>query len=82
MLVYADALQRANSFDTEKVRDALAATMLNTFYGNVMFDGTGKNIAKPMALRQIQDGKLHVVAPAAWAAADLIHPRPMWSERE
>ena len=56
--------------------------MLNTFYGNVMFDGTGKNIAKPMALRQIQNGKLHVVAPAAWAAVDLIHPRPTWSERE
>ena len=82
VLVYADALQRAGSLDTEKVRDAIAATMLNTFYGNVMFDGTGKNIAKPMALRQIQNGKLHVVAPAAWAAVDLIHPRPTWSERE
>ena len=82
VLVYADALQRAGSFDTEKVRDAIAATMLNTFYGNVMFDGTGKNIAKPMALRQIRDGKFFVVAPAAWAEVDVIHPRPMWSERE
>ena len=82
VLVYADALQRAGSFDTEKVRDAIAATMLNTFYGNIMFDGTGKNIAKPMALRQIQDGKFLVVAPAAWAEVDVIHPRPLWSERE
>ncbi|MEE9250499.1 MAG: ABC transporter substrate-binding protein, partial [Alphaproteobacteria bacterium] len=81
VLVYADALQRAGSFDTENVRAALSATMLNTFYGNIVFDATGKNIAKPMALRQIQNGKLKVVAPSKWAAVDLIHPRPKWSER-
>ena len=42
VLVYVDAIQRANSFDTEKVRDALAATKLQTFYGWVDFDETGK----------------------------------------
>ncbi len=81
VLVYADAIARANSFDTEKVRDALAATELQTFYGNIKFDKTGKNIAKPMVLRQIQKGKLKVVAPTQWATTKLIHPRPKWSER-
>ena len=81
VLVYADALARAGSLDTEAVRDALAATDLQTFYGFVQFDETGKNIAKPMALRQIQGGKYVVVAPSKWAAAELVHPRPAWSER-
>ncbi len=81
VLTFVDAFQRAGSFDTGKVRDALAATEMQTFYGNIKFDETGKNIAKPMALRQIQDGKLVVVAPAKWAAAEMIYPRPKWSER-
>ena len=74
--VWADALQRAGSFDTEAVRDALAATDLQTFYGNIRFDETGKNIAKPMVLLQIQDGEYRVVAPTAWAADELAFPRP------
>ncbi|NQU14485.1 MAG: amino acid ABC transporter substrate-binding protein [Desulfobacteraceae bacterium] len=81
VLVYVDALERANSFDTEKVRDALADTKLETFYGWVDFDDTGKNIAKPMVLRQIQKGKYIPVAPAKFAAGKVIYPRPKWSER-
>ena len=77
VLVYANAIERANSFDTDAVRDALAATEIQTFYGNVKFDETGKNIAKPMALRQIQGGEYKVVAPTNWAEASLVHPRPM-----
>jgi branched-chain amino acid transport system substrate-binding protein len=81
VLVYADALARAGSFDTEKVRDAIAATSIETFYGNVKFDATGKNVAKPMVLRQIQKGEYKVVAPTRWAKSKLIHPRPKWSKR-
>ena len=81
VLTYVDALQRANSFDTEKVRNAIAATNIQTFYGWVKFDETGKNIAKPMVLRQIQDGKYIPVAPSKFAAGKVIYPRPKWSER-
>ncbi len=76
VMVWADALQRAGSFDTEAVREALAATDLRTFYGNIRFDVTGKNIAKPMVLSQIQDGEYRVVAPTAWASHELRFPRP------
>ncbi len=75
VLVFVDALQRAGSFDTEEVRDAIAATDMQTFYGNIKFDETGKNIAKPMVLYQVQDGQYKVVAPTDWASAKLIHPR-------
>jgi branched-chain amino acid transport system substrate-binding protein len=81
VLVYVDALERAGSFDTEKLRDALAATDLMTFYGPIKFDQTGKNIAKPMVLLQVQKGEYKVVAPTKWATSTLIHPRPKWSER-
>ncbi len=81
VLVWIDALQRAGTFDTEVVRDALAATDLETFYGRVKFDDTGKNIAKPMVLRQIQNGEFVPVAPSQFATGEVIYPRPRWRDR-
>jgi branched-chain amino acid transport system substrate-binding protein len=81
VLTFVDAFQRAGTLDQDAVRDALAATDMQTFYGNIRFDETGKNIAKPMVLYQVQDGEYVVVAPTEWAAADLIHPRPNWADR-
>jgi len=76
VLVYVDAFQRANDFDPTKVRDAISATDLMTFYGPIKFDATGKNVAKPMVLYQVQGGQYKVVAPTKWASAKLVYPRP------
>jgi len=73
--VWKDAFERADSFDTEKLRDALAATDLKTFYGPIKFSEAGNNVAKPMVLRQIQNGKYNVVAPSKWASHDVQWPR-------
>ena len=73
--VWKDAFQRANSFDTKKVRDALAATNMKSFYGGIKFAKAGNNIAKPMVLRQIQNGKFVVVAPSKWASHPVNFPR-------
>lgn len=81
VLVWVDALERAGSFDSAKVRDALSATEMQTFYGNIKFAPTGQNIAKPMALRQIIKGEYKVVAPSKWAEQPVVFPRPTWSER-
>ena len=75
VLVWKEGFEAAGSLDTEKVRDALAATEMQTFYGNIKFSKAGNNIAKPMVLRQIQDGKFNVVAPAKWASHKVVHPR-------
>ena len=75
VLVFKDAFERANSLDKEKLRDALAKTDMETFYGHVKFSPAGNNIAKPMALRQIQNGKYLVVAPSKFAAAKVNWPR-------
>jgi len=79
--VYADAFERAKSLDPEDVRDALAETRMMTFYGRIEFDETGKNIAKPTVLFQVQDGKYVVVYPEEFAEAKIRWPTPPWSER-
>jgi len=76
VLTFVDAFQRAGNLEPDKVRDALAATDMQTFYGNIDFDETGKNIAKPMVLFQVQKGEYVVVAPTKWADGTLIYPRP------
>ena len=85
LLVYKDAFERANSTDKEKVRDALAKTDMQTFYGNIKFGSGGQNIAKPMVLFQVRcEGDTcenKVVAPTKWASAELVHPIPKWSDR-
>ena len=75
VLVWADAFKRAQSFDTEKLRDAIAATEMETFYGHIKFSKAGNNIAKPMVLRQIQAGNYNVVAPSKFASHKLDYPR-------
>ena len=86
LLVFKNAFERANSFDQKKVRDALAATDMQTFYGNIKFAPGGQNVSKPMVLFQVicdSSGKCEnkVVAPLKWASAKLVHPIPKWSER-
>jgi len=73
--VFKDAFERAGSLDKEKLRDAIAATDLQTFYGGVKFAPEGNNIAKPMVLRQIQNGEYNVVAPSEFASHKLNWPR-------
>ncbi len=75
--VFKDAFERAGTLDKEALRDAIAATDLATFYGDIRFSKGGNNIAKPMVLRQIQDGKYNVVAPSAFASHALNWPRMM-----
>jgi branched-chain amino acid transport system substrate-binding protein len=72
VLVFKDAFERANSFDQDKVRDALSATDMDTFYGPVKFSEAGNNIAKPMFYRQIQaDGSYKNIV----SSKDMAMPR-------
>ncbi len=73
--VFADAFQRAGTLDKEAVREALTQTDMSTFYGGIKFSKAGNNIAKPMVLRQIQNGEYNVVAPSGFASHDLNWPR-------
>lgn len=81
VLVYKEAFERAGKLDPKSVRDALAKTEIQTFYGNVKFDANGRNIAKPMVMYQVQDGHYKVVFPPKWANSKLRWPTPAWSKR-
>ena len=81
VLAFADAFERAGSLEPQKVRDAIAATDMETFYGRIDFDATGKNIGKPTVLLQVIKGQYKVVAPSKWATEKAVFPRPNWSER-
>ena len=82
---FKDAFERANSFDRDKVRDALKDTDMQTFYGNIKFGPGGQNVAKPMILFQVRckgdTCENKVVAPTKWASDKFYHPIPKWSER-
>ena len=77
MQVFADAFTRAGSLDPQKVRDALATTKIDTFYGPIAIDSTGKNPAKDMIMMQVLKGQYVVVAPSKWAKDQVVYPRPM-----
>lgn len=75
------AIENAKSLDPAKVRDALAALDVMTFYGQIKFDSRGINIYKPMVVEQIQNGVHHTVYPADVADAQPMYPTPSWDQR-
>ena len=75
------AIEAAGSLDAAAVRSALHEMDVNTFYGQISFDQTGKNVSKPMGAAQIQDGKILLVAPSSSTVAHIIYPAPEWGNR-
>ena len=73
--IWADAFKRAGTLDKEKLRNALAKTDLDTFYGHIKFAPDGRNLTKPMVLRQVQNDKYAVVAPTKYASEKVVFPR-------
>jgi branched-chain amino acid transport system substrate-binding protein len=75
------AIENSQSLDPKKVRDALAALDVMTFFGQVKFDSRGLNIYKPMVVEQIQSGAHHTVFPPEVADAQPKYPTPAWDQR-
>ena len=70
--VFKEAFEAANSFDKDKLRDAISAVEMETFYGDIKFSAQGNNIAKPMFMRQIDaSGTYNLVEKAG----DMSYPR-------
>ena len=75
------AIENAGSLRPARVRDALAALDVVTFFGRIKFDSRGLNVYKPMVVEQIQDGRHRTVWPAEVADARPQYPTPAWSAR-
>jgi branched-chain amino acid transport system substrate-binding protein len=81
VLVYKAAIEKAQSLDAKKVRDALAAVDVETLYGRVKFEPTGQ-IAMGQVLVQIQEGKLVPVYAFGKMLGKPAYPAPKWSMRK
>src|SRR5256714_11428474 len=75
------AIERAASTEPAKVREALAATDLNTFFGQIKFDDRGANAVKPVYVQQIQSGRAVLIWPPEVASARPRYPDPGWAKR-
>ena len=70
--VFKEAFEAANSFDKDKLRDAISAVEMETFYGDIKFSAQGNNIAKPMFMRQIDGSGTYGLVEKA---GDMVYPR-------
>ena len=82
VIAYQKAIEKAGSIDPTKVRDALAALDMMTFYGKIKFDARGVNIYKAMAAEQYNpDGNKYTVWPFDVAEKGALYPMPAWDKR-
>jgi branched-chain amino acid transport system substrate-binding protein len=79
-----DALERAKTADPKALRDAIAATDMKTgdrfffMLHGCKFQANGDNERAGAVVEQIGEGKWHTVAPAQFAAAKPVWPKPNW----
>ncbi len=79
--VFTEAIRRANSLDSDKIRAELLKLKMTTAFGDYQVDERGFQIAHKMVLLQWQEGKRVTVWPAHLADGKLIYPMPPWSQR-
>lgn len=65
------AIEKAGSIEADKVRDVLAATEFQTFYGPIKFGPTGQNVTADNPIFQIQNKKIVIIAPASVKQGEL-----------
>jgi branched-chain amino acid transport system substrate-binding protein len=73
-LAIVQAVEKAGSTDPKKVRDALAALDIESFFGPIKFNDRGQNVSKPMSAIQIQNGEVVTIYPKDQQQAPLQWP--------
>jgi branched-chain amino acid transport system substrate-binding protein len=81
VLAFKFGIEKANSLDPKKVRDALAGLDVETLYGRVKFEPTGQ-IAMGQVLIQIKEGSVVAVFAAGKFIGKPMYPMPKWSQRK
>lgn len=65
------AIEKAGSLDKKKVRDALAALDIQTFYGPIKFGANGMLLGRNLPVIQVQNKKVALLYPPEIAKAKL-----------
>jgi branched-chain amino acid transport system substrate-binding protein len=79
--ILVEAIRRAGSLDSAKVREAILKMDRNTVFGGFRVDRDGRQVAHKMLLFQWQDGKKAIVWPEELAPGKPRFPTPPWSHR-
>jgi len=79
--ILVEAIRRAGSLDSGKLREAISKMDHNTVFGGFRVDRDGLQIAHKMVLFQWQDGKKVIVWPEELAPGKARFPTPPWSQR-
>jgi len=80
--VLMEAIRRAGSLDSERLRDAILKLDFNTVFGAFKVDPHGFQIAQKNVLFQWQDGRKVIVWPTELAPGKPRFPTPPWSQRQ
>jgi branched-chain amino acid transport system substrate-binding protein len=81
VLAYVLAAERANSFDSDKVRAALGDLKFMSFYGGWDVDDTGLQIGHSMVDVQWQMGKRIIIWPKEAQTGGVAYPMPTFAEK-
>ena len=79
--ILVEAIRRAGSLDSEKLREAILKIDRNTVFGGFRVDRNGAQIAHKALMFQWQDGKKVIVWPEELAPGKSRFPTPPWSQR-
>lgn len=79
--IYIEAIKRANSLESDKIREQLLKLKMATAFGDYQVDERGFQVAHKMVLHQWQDGKKVTVWPASVAGGKPLFPTPPWQRR-
>jgi branched-chain amino acid transport system substrate-binding protein len=79
--IFVEAVQRAGTTDSEKLREVLLALKTKTVLGDFAVDERGFQIGQKAVTIQWQDGKQTVVWPDESASRKLRFPTPPWGQR-
>jgi branched-chain amino acid transport system substrate-binding protein len=79
--LFVDAVKRADSLDSDKLREALLQLKSQTAFGDFAVDDRGFQVAHKAVTIQWQDGQAAVVWPDAAATSKARFPTPPWSQR-
>ena len=74
------AVKKAGSFDSEKLREAMATIEVNTAFGHYKVDARGMNSHEGITF-QILRGQRRIVWPEKWAETKAELPMPEWGKR-
>jgi len=80
-VIYLEAVKRAGTLDSDKVRDVLLKLEMKTAFGDFKVDQDGFQTAHKMVTTQWQDGKKVIVWPDELANGKLRFPTPPWNQR-